>query len=71
VLVVSLLSLVVGFAVAFLIRVNVTSDWTCDGPCFDKWDGVTLLATGVGCACAVMFGYLALRLLGARFDRLK
>jgi hypothetical protein len=48
-----------GFVVAFLVGIDATSSWQCDGPCFDRWDDVELVAGAVGAACALGFGLLA------------
>jgi hypothetical protein len=49
----------VGFAAAwiatFLIGIVVTGHWTCDGPCFKKWDDVALIAVAVGIGTAIIF----------------
>ena len=44
----SLLGFVGGFLVAFLVGIEETGSAECDGPCFDKWDEVELVAIGAG-----------------------
>jgi hypothetical protein len=46
----------VGFVATFLIGIEETSDWRCDGPCFDRWGEVMLIGVLVGGAVAVLCG---------------
>ncbi len=55
----AILGFAVGFAVVFAIGVEATSEWECDGPCFDKWDEVSYFAYGGGVAAAIAFGLAA------------
>jgi hypothetical protein len=62
----ALIGFVGGFVVAFLVGIEETGSSECDGPCFEKWDEVEVVAIGVGVACAALFGLLARRLLARR-----
>ena len=48
-----------GFAVTFVIGIEVTSSPECDGPCFEKWDEVSYVGYGIGATCALGFALVA------------
>ncbi len=50
---VAILAFVAGFIPTFLIGIDQTADWTCDGVCFDRLDEVGLYALIIGGLCAV------------------
>ncbi|MET1083498.1 MAG: hypothetical protein ABWY12_10690 [Burkholderiales bacterium] len=69
ILLAALVGLATGFVAAFLIGIEATVSSECDGPCFDRWDEVILIACGVGALCAVVFACAAWGFQHARSAR--
>jgi hypothetical protein len=62
----ALLGGVAGFGATFLIGIEASVSADCDGPCFDEWDVVLLLAGAIGAICALAFGVIARAILRRR-----
>ena len=62
----AVLAFAVVFAVGFMIGINATMSAGCDGPCFDEWDNVILVALGAGFVSAVAVGFGAARFISWR-----
>jgi hypothetical protein len=60
------LAFAVVLAAGLIIGINATMSAACDGPCFDEWDKVILIALGAGVVSAVGVGVGAARVISRR-----
>jgi hypothetical protein len=64
--VLGVLAFAVVVAAGLIIGFNLTLSAACDGPCFDEWDKVILIALGAGVVSAVGVGVGAARFISRR-----
>ena len=55
----ALLGFAAGFVITWIAGVDATMRPSCDGPCFNEWDELALIAVGIGLAVAVVLGFTA------------